>query len=85
MQHDIVLKKLDFDLLTPKVRGGRVYRQNICYHIAAFRDSLLFDIQYDHVLEKLTFDLLTHPQGAGGRGVVCGQKIATMLLYPLFS
>ena len=37
MQHDHVLKKLTFDLLThpPRVRGmGEVRRQNICYHVA---------------------------------------------------
>ena len=34
MQHDVVLKKLNIDLLTPwvKGRGG----QNICYHVATF-------------------------------------------------
>ena len=37
MQHDHVLKKLNFDLLTPKV-GGEVggLRQKISYHVAAF-------------------------------------------------
>ena len=43
MQHDHVLKKLNFDPLTPIPRvlgGGRgVSGQNICYHVAAFRDS----------------------------------------------
>ena len=50
MQHDHVLKKLNYDLLTPSPGsgggggggggGGRgcraVYGQNICYHSAAF-------------------------------------------------
>ena len=49
MQHDIVLKKLNFDLLTPRVSGG-VLGQNICYHVARFRDSNKFDMQHYHVL-----------------------------------
>ena len=40
--------------------GGSA-EKNICYHVAAFRDSILFDIQHDHVLKKLNFDLLSHP------------------------
>ena len=33
MQYDIVLKNLNFDLLTPRVRMG-VFGQTICYHVA---------------------------------------------------
>ena len=33
MQHDNVLKKFKFNLLTPRVGGGG---GNICYHVAAF-------------------------------------------------
>ena len=37
MQHDIVLKELIFDLLTPRVgEGGGVCGQNIDYHVAAY-------------------------------------------------
>ena len=39
MQHDHVLKKLNFDLLTPTPGSGGwvgVCEQNICYHAAAF-------------------------------------------------
>ena len=40
MQHDDVLKKLNFDLLTPfpgLVMGvSRGLGQNICYHVASF-------------------------------------------------
>ena len=42
MQHDHVLKILNFDLLTPRVKegeGGGVCRQIICYHVATFRES----------------------------------------------
>ena len=35
-QHDHVLKKLNFDLLTPSPGSGGVCEQNICYHVAAF-------------------------------------------------
>ena len=43
MQHDHVLKKLNFDLLTPypgSGRGGRHLLANICCLAAAFSDSL---------------------------------------------
>ena len=36
MQHDIVLKELIFDLLTPRVGEGGVCGQNIDYHVAAY-------------------------------------------------
>ena len=44
MKHEIVLKMLNFDLLTPRVReggvgGGGVCRQNIYYHVASFMVS----------------------------------------------
>ena len=66
MQHGIVLKKLNLYLLTPRVRegrrggggGGGLCEQNICYHVATFRDSHKFDMQHDHVLKKLNFDLV---------------------------
>ena len=56
MQQDIVLKKLNFDLLTPRVSlcvgGEGSARQIICYHVATFRDSNKFDIQHEHVLKS---------------------------------
>ena len=37
MQHYHVLKKMNFDLLTPKVGGrGWICGQHICYHVVAF-------------------------------------------------
>ena len=45
MQHDNVLKKLSLDLLTGSgawcvcAGGGGGAGQNICYHVAAIRDS----------------------------------------------
>ena len=46
-----------------------VCRQNSCYHVAAFRDSIKLDMQHDHVLKKLNFDLLTR---SGASVCVCG-------------
>ena len=34
MQHDHVLKKLNYDLLTQTPKGRGVCGQNICYHVA---------------------------------------------------
>ena len=66
MQHDHVLKKLNFELLTPSPRvegGGGVCGQNICHHVAAFRDSLYFDMQHDYALKQFNSDLLTPSRG----------------------
>ena len=66
---------MTFDLLThpARVRGMRVYGQNICYHVAAFRDFIWFDMQHDHVLKKLNFARLT--PFLGSCGMVCRQNI----------
>ena len=61
MQHDHVLKKLDFYLLTPsqRVRGvlglGRDLRAIYIYIylLPTARDSHYMDMLHDHVLEKL--------------------------------
>ena len=73
MQHDHVMIKLNFDLLTPRVVCVRgVCWQNVCYHVASFRDSIFkFDMQHLQVLKKLNFDLLTPSPGIG----VGGQNI----------
>ena len=80
MQHDHVLKKLNFDLLTQSVRLWGVYGQNICYHVAAFVTlfNLICTMTNHHIMKELNFDLLTPSPGSG---VVCGQKNATMLLH----
>ena len=44
---------------------GGVCWQNICYHAAAFGDSLEYDMQHDHVLKKLNFVILTPCPGSG--------------------
>ena len=36
MQHDNVLKKMNFNLLPHKGLGGGACGGNICYHVAAF-------------------------------------------------
>ena len=46
------LKKLNFDLLTPRVRGEGACEQNICYLVATFCDSNKFDMQHDHILNR---------------------------------
>ena len=51
MQHDRVLKRVNFDLLTPSPGSG-VCGQNIGYHVATF--------------VILNFDLLTPGSGGGG-------------------
>ena len=52
MQHDHVLKKLNFDLLTPRGGGGggglQIKNLRPCCCIG---DSLKFDMQRDHVLK----------------------------------
>ena len=68
MQHDHVLKKLNFDLL----RGEGGCRQNICYHFAAF--AIPFNLICNMIMFcKVKFDLLTLGSGGGGGG--CGQNI----------
>ena len=50
LQLDILLKKLNFDLLTTRVMGwgvgGEVCRQNSCDHIATICDSNIFDMHH---------------------------------------
>ena len=83
MQHDHVLKKINFDLLTLTLGmgGGGVFGQNMCYHVAAFMIPFnLICMQHDHLLNKLIFDLLTpSPRVVGGWGSAC-KIFATMLL-----
>ena len=69
MQHVDVLKKLNFDLLTPSPGWGGggcrgVCWQNNCYHVAGF--VILFNL-ICNMTKKLNFDLLT-PPGWGSAG-----------------
>ena len=84
MQHDHVLLKLNFDLWGGGGGGGGGrLRENVCYHIAAFGDSLLFYMQYDHVLKKWDSGLLTpfpgSGGGGGGGGGICRQNICYLV------
>ena len=60
MQHDHVLKKLHFDLLTPPPRVWGLQGKYLL-HCCCIHDSLNFDLHRDHVLKKFNFDLLTSP------------------------
>ena len=55
MQHDHVLKILNFDY---QGQGGGCKEKN-CYHVAAFVIS--FNLMYNMTMHKLNFDLLTPP------------------------
>ena len=88
MQHDHVLKKLNFDLLTPYPGeggggGGGVCRQNIFYHVAAFLIpfNLICNITVFWKSWILTFWLqpggpgMEAGGGGGGGKGVCWQNI----------
>ena len=67
MQHDHVVA---FDILTgpPALGEGGICGQNICYHVAAIRDSI-------------QFDLLTPSLGFWGRGSASKIFAAMLLLH----
>ena len=65
MQHDHVLKKFHFDLLTPTAESvvgegsvGKIF-STMLLHLA---------MQHDYVLKKLNFNLLTPSPVSGGGG-----------------
>ena len=70
MQNDIILKKLNFDLLTPTPgpEGGKRGCLLAKYLLlcCCIRDSLKLDTQHYHILQKLNFDLLTPPTRIAG-------------------
>ena len=73
MQHDTVLKKVNFDLLTPRVRGavGKTFATMFLHFV------ILVNLICN--MKKLNLTFLPHPQGQGGR--VCRQIFATMMLH----
>ena len=76
MQHDHVLKKLNFD---PKgLRGGGGLQAKLSLPCCCIRGSLKFNMRHDHVLKKVDFD-----PGSGGGGS-SGKIIAAMLLHSRF-
>ena len=84
MQHDNVLKKLNFNLLTPRALGGGVLRGKNLLPCFRIHDSIQFGMQSDHILEKLNFDLSTPESGDGGEQGSAGKIFATMLLHSSF-
>ena len=65
MQHDHVLKKLNFDLLTPvRVGLGEGLRVKELLPCCCIHDSISFEMQHDDVLKKLILlnILLTVPR-----------------------
>ena len=80
MQHDHVLNKLTFYLLTASPGSGLLPKYLL--PCSTFHDSNKFDMQHDHVLRKINFGLWTLSQGKGGGMCRCAHKIiATMLLH----
>ena len=56
MQHDHIMKKLDFEPTLVSCRGGGGLQAKYLLPCYCIRDSIKFDINHDHVLKKLTFD-----------------------------
>ena len=77
MQHDILRKKLNFDILTPRVGRGTTGKR-FATMLMHFLYSIKFYMQHDHVLNTLNFKLLTT---SSGPGVSAGITFATMLLH----
>ena len=79
MQHDHVLKKLNYDLLTPSTgSGGGVYRQNIWYRVTAI--VILLNVTCNITMFRKSGFLPIEPIHQGQVGVgwergVCRQNI----------
>ena len=84
MQHNHVLKKLNFDLLTTS-RGGwvRGLRATFLLPCCCIGDSH-FDMHNDLILKKLNFDLLTPSKGSGCLGQnICYHVAAFVIVFNL--
>ena len=71
MQHNHVLKKCSFDILTQWVRGGsagKIFATVLLHFLIPFNLINFAILQRDHVLKKLIFDLSPHLKGLGGEG-----------------
>ena len=68
MQHNHVLKKLNFDLFTLSLGslGKEDLRAKYLLPCRCIHDSLKFNIQHDRVLIKLSFDPKPGIGGGGG-------------------
>ena len=88
MQHDHVLKKLIFHLLTPSpsvVEGGGSAGKIFATMLLHLRFPLIW-YATGHCSEKLNFDPMTPSPGSGwgmGEGSAC-KILATLLLNPGF-
>ena len=74
MQHDHVLTKFNFDLLTPRLRGsvGKIFATISLHFVIPI---------HDHVLKTSNFDLLTRSPREVGEGSSEGKTFATMYLH----
>ena len=82
MQHDHVLKKLNFDLLTiPPGSGSEVYWQNICYHVAAC--VIPFNLIYNMTIFGKSLILASVPPLSPPRGLNLVKNIDIELLRNL--
>ena len=79
MKNDRVLKKLNFDLLSPSQGLVNVWGQNICLFVAVFVSLFKLICYMTNILKKLNFDLMTPSPGSGGGGG-CGRLGAKYLL-----
>ena len=75
MQHDIDLKELKFDLLTPRVGGLGSESKIFTTELLHLRFSFLIWYATWPCSEKVEFDLLTQSPGEGGGEGVCSQNI----------
>ena len=85
MQHDNVLKKFNFNLLTPRALGGGGSAGEI---FATIRLHLWFHLSWYATwpcFEKVNFDILTPPHGSGGgRRGSAGKIYATTFPHSWF-
>ena len=76
MQHDHVLKKLYYGILTPPPGSSGGMPAKYLLTCCCTCELIEFDMQHDYVLVKLNFDLLTPPSRVGGGGGgFCRQNI----------
>ena len=81
MKHGNVLKKLNFDILTPLPRV-EVGCHRPKYLLPCIRESLKFDMQHDHVLKKLHFYILTPlPKYTQGSDTVLWSKLRLICFF----
>ena len=80
MQHDIALKELNFDLLTPRVGGLGLESKIFTTELLHLWFSFLIWYATWPCSEKVEFDLLTQSPGGWGRGSAA-KIFVTVLLH----